>query len=211
MTYASFHTKAREMEKLFRQLLALILLTQLALCTPAESSTTPKGSTTEGPTDLTETEHLRNEISSLKEQIKELFDSVEAIKMETSDSVSRLRQQLRGDVGQLLADVRAQREEQQKFTRSITERVDGVNETIQTLNTDSEVTNASHTQLSTLQSTVSTLIGRINTPVDLYRGCTRETRSCRMSTFGSSNYYWRSCNTRPSLYINPAVSCVWID
>ena len=40
--------------------------------------------------------------------------------------------------------------------------------------------------------------------VDLYRGCTQNTRTCTMST-GSSNYYWRSC-TASSIYVNPTVS-----
>ena len=40
--------------------------------------------------------------------------------------------------------------------------------------------------------------------VDLYRGCTRNTRTCTMST-GSSNYYWRSC-TASYIYVNPTVS-----
>ena len=126
--------------------------------------------------------------------------------METRDSISRLRQQLRGDVGQLLSDVRALRDEQQEFTQSITERVDGVNETVQTLNTNSDVTNTSHSPISTLQSALNSLTSRLNTPMDLYQGCIQVTRSCRMSTFGSGNYYWRSCNTRPSLHIDPAVS-----
>ena len=45
--------------------------------------------------------------------------------------------------------------------------------------------------------------------VDLYRGCTQNTRTCTMTT-GSSNYYWRSC-TASSIYINPTVSylCMW--
>ena len=40
--------------------------------------------------------------------------------------------------------------------------------------------------------------------VDLYRGCTQNTRTCTMTT-GSSNYYWRSC-TASYIYINPIVS-----
>ena len=45
--------------------------------------------------------------------------------------------------------------------------------------------------------------------VDLYQGCTQETRSCTMST-GSSSYYWRSC-TASYININPTVSylCGW--
>ena len=41
--------------------------------------------------------------------------------------------------------------------------------------------------------------------VNLYHGCTELTRSCRMSTSGSSSIYWTSCGTS-SLNINPTVS-----
>ena len=41
--------------------------------------------------------------------------------------------------------------------------------------------------------------------VNLYHGCTELTRSCTMSTSGSSSVYWRSCGTS-SLNINPTVS-----
>ena len=42
--------------------------------------------------------------------------------------------------------------------------------------------------------------------VNLYHGCTELTRSCTMSTSGSSSVYWTSCGTS-SLNINPTVSC----
>ena len=41
--------------------------------------------------------------------------------------------------------------------------------------------------------------------VDLYPNCRQDTRSCTMSTGGSSNYYWRSCRTS-YIVINPSVS-----
>ena len=41
--------------------------------------------------------------------------------------------------------------------------------------------------------------------VNLYQGCIQNTRTCTMSTGGSSGYYWRSCNTG-GLNANPQVN-----
>ena len=56
-----------------------------------------------------------------------------------------------------------------------------------------------------LQNNVSEDLNRLRS-VDLYQGCTQETRSCTMSSNGLSNYYtWRFCNTA-SLTVDPSVS-----
>ena len=56
-----------------------------------------------------------------------------------------------------------------------------------------------------LQNNVSEDLNKLRF-VDLYQGCTQETRSCTMSTNGRSDFYtWRFCNTA-SLTVDPSVS-----
>ena len=179
------------MERLFSQLLSLALLTQLALCTPApESIVTPKGGTTEGPTTLAGTDQLSNKIVLLEEQLIDLRDLVKDIKNEMRVSHHRLKEQVQGDVRQLLADVRALRDDQQEFTQSITERV---NRTAQVLNTDSADT-ITLAQLSTLQTRLDTLTRQITSPVNLYQGCVQESRTCSI-TGGDGTSSYRECST----------------
>ena len=184
----------QEMEKLFCRLLSLILLTQLALCTPApESTVTPKGSTTEGPTSLTETVQLSNKIISLEEQFVILQNSLKDIKNEMRNSYHQLKEQVQGDVRELLTDIGALRVKQQELSQSITESVDGVNKTIQTLSTDNAnaVTQA---QLSTLQTRLDTLTSQITSPVNLYQSCVEVKRTCTITGgLGTSSY--RECTT----------------
>ena len=58
-------------------------------------------------------------------------------------------------------------------------------------------------QLSDLQSSVNILT---SSSVDLYQGCTKETRRCTVSTNKTNGITWSWCTTSPSLYISPTVS-----
>ena len=100
----------------------------------------------------------------------------------------------------------------------------GTNSTLATLTSLQESQESMEASISRLSTSVNSQINSIQSlslqnlredldrlrSVDLYRGCTQETRSCTMSTGGSTSYYWRSC-TASSIYINPTVSylCVW--
>ena len=58
-------------------------------------------------------------------------------------------------------------------------------------------------QLSDLQSLVNKLT---NSSVDLYQGCTKETRSCTAPANRMNGIIWSGCRTHPGVYINPTVS-----
>ena len=57
-------------------------------------------------------------------------------------------------------------------------------------------------QLSNLQSSVNRLT---NSPVDLYQGCTKLTKTCTAST-GQEGHIWSGCVTSPGQHIDPTVS-----
>ena len=87
--HTSVHTEAREMERLFCQLLSLALLTQLALSTPApESTVTPKGGTTEGSTSLTGTDQLSNKIVTLEEKLSTLQTRLDTLTSQITSPVN---------------------------------------------------------------------------------------------------------------------------
>ena len=69
-----------------------------------------------------------------------------------------------------------------------------------------QVTSNITSDLSSLQSSVDTLTTRVNSPVNLYKDCTQETRSCDIEPSSESDVrYWRYCPT-DFLPINITVS-----
>ena len=58
--------------------------------------------------------------------------------------------------------------------------------------------------VTSVQSNLGNDLNRLRS-VNLFRNCITETRSCTMSTGGSSSYYWINCRT-PSLNVDPNVS-----
>ena len=95
----------------------------------------------------------------------------------------------------------------------------GTNSTLATLTSIQESQESMEASISRLSTSIDSQLNSIQSlsllnlredldrlrSVDLYQGCIQETRSCTMSTGGSSRYYWRSC-TASSIYINPTVS-----
>ena len=97
--------------------------------------------------------------------------------------------------------------------------IQGTNSTLATLTSLQESQESMEASISRLSTSVNSQINSIQSlslqnlredldrlrSVNLYHGCTELTRSCTMSTGGSSSVYWTSCSAG-SLNINPTVS-----
>ena len=97
--------------------------------------------------------------------------------------------------------------------------IQGTNSTLATLTSLQESQESMETSISRLSTSVNSQLNSIQSlslqnlredldrlrSVNLYQGCTDDTRSCTVSTYGNSFYYERACNTA-TLTVNPHVS-----
>ena len=114
-------------------------------------------------------------------QLSDLQSSVNTLNITTMGLLSDLQDNILLHALDNLTALRVKFDQLSSFDTSVASQLISMQNLIQT------ITSAQNNLRQNLQS------------VDLYRGCTQNTRTCTMSTGGSIGYYWRSCATS---YIN---------